>query len=48
MNNKGEAVGVFAGSKPKIFSSEMIVLSRGVRPPAFNTLGNWLYEFRLF
>lgn len=36
LNNRGEVVGVFAGSKPRIYDSKMVVLSRGVRPPVFN------------
>lgn len=36
LNSRGEAVGIFAGSKPRIYNSTMVVLSRGVRPPAFN------------
>ncbi len=38
LNEAGEAVGVFAGSKPRMYGEDMIVLSRGVRPPAFNRL----------
>lgn len=36
LNNQGEVVGVFAGSKPKIYNKMMTVLSRGVRPPFFD------------
>lgn len=36
VNELGEVVGVFAGSKPKISFGTMNVLSRGVRPPEFD------------
>lgn len=36
LNEAGEVVGVFAGSKPRMYGKDMVVLSRGVRPPAFN------------
>lgn len=36
LNESGEAVGVFSGSLPRKYGNEMVVLSRGVRPPAFN------------
>lgn len=39
LNEAGEAIGVFAGSKDKInIDGSMTVLSRGVRPPEFNQI----------
>ncbi len=36
LNETGEVVGIFAGSKPRMYEKDMVVLSRGVRPPIFN------------
>lgn len=37
LNTQGEVVGIFAGSKQRVYDSSMVVLSRGVRPPAFES-----------
>lgn len=38
VNDQGQVLAIYAGSLPRIFGDQMIVMSRGVRPPVFDEL----------